>query len=61
MVHFTIVLGITGKGKSSFINAMKGYKVAELFLKMEIDVLLKFIIIILIGIVTPSLLLIHRD
>ena len=29
MVHFTIVLGITGKGKSSFINAMNGSKVAE--------------------------------
>ena len=29
MVHYTIVLGITGKGKSSFINAMNGFKVAE--------------------------------
>lgn len=29
MVHYTIVLGITGKGKSSFINAMKGSKVAD--------------------------------
>ena len=29
MVHYTIVLGITGKGKSSFINAMGGSKVAE--------------------------------
>ena len=29
MVHYTIVLGITGKGKSSFINAMNGSKVAE--------------------------------
>jgi ribosome biogenesis GTPase A len=28
MVHYTIVLGITGKGKSSFINAMNGTKVA---------------------------------
>ena len=29
MVHYTIVLGITGKRKSSFINAMNGSKVAE--------------------------------
>ena len=29
MVHYTIVLGITGKGNSSFINAMNGSKVAE--------------------------------
>lgn len=29
MVHYAIVLGITGKGKSSFINAMNGFKVAE--------------------------------
>ena len=29
MVHYTIVLGITGKGKSSFINAMTGNKVAN--------------------------------
>ena len=28
MVHYTIVLGITGKGKSSFINAMNRTKVA---------------------------------
>ena len=28
MVHYTIVLDITGKGKSSFINAMNGTKVA---------------------------------
>ena len=29
MVHYTIVLGITGKCKTSFINTMKGIKVAD--------------------------------
>ena len=46
MVHYTIVLGITGKGKSSFINAMNGKKLLKIYLKMEIDVLLILNIII---------------